>query len=299
VEPPRLAEHDPSWAERFAAEADAIRLALGDVVVAVEHVGSTAVEGLAAKPTIDIVVGVTTLELPEDAVDRMVAVGYEDAQLDSRPGEWRFRKGGTVPREVIVHVVEHGGEAWHSDLRFRDALRGDRDLANAYEQLKRGLLAERGTWYSGRDKEAFIRRALARDTRETVSAAETEAVGAELAGRLRPGDLVLVTGELGAGKTTFVRGACRALGVTERVTSPTFTIGHRYAGADGPVSHLDLYRFAGLSSAEWGDLEPYFDEGVVFVEWPEAGAGVLPAPRFVVRLSHTEGDRRRVEVEGT
>ncbi len=86
---------------------------------------------------------------------------------------------------------------------------------------------------------------------------------------------MLVSGELGAGKTTFVRGACRALGVTGRVTSPTFTIGHRYAGAVD-VSHLDLYRFRGLSAAEWGDLEPYFEDAVVFVEWPEAGVDALP-----------------------
>ena len=155
MEPPRLAEHDPRWAERFAAEAEAIRLALGDLAVAVEHVGSTAVEGLAAKPTIDIVVGVTTLDLPEDAVERMVALGYEDARDDSRPGERRFRKGATVPREVIVHLVEHGGEEWRNDLQFRDALRVDAELAKAYEELKRRLLAERGTWYSGRDKEAL------------------------------------------------------------------------------------------------------------------------------------------------
>ena len=88
---------------------------------------------------------------------------------------------------------------------------------------------------------------------------ETEAIAAALAASLRAGDVVTVSGELGAGKTTFVRGACRALGVTEPVTSPTFTIGHRYA-ARVRVAHLDLYRFHGLSAAEWGDLEPYFDD---------------------------------------
>ena len=87
---------------------------------------------------------------------------------------------------------------------------------------------------------------------------------------------MLLRGELGTGKTTFVRGACRALGVDGPVTSPTFTIGHRYRGAV-PVSHLDLYRFEDMSDAEWGDLEPYFDDAVVFVEWPEAGAGFLPS----------------------
>lgn len=129
----------------------------------------------------------------------------------------------------------------------------------------------------------------------TASAEETEALAARLARRLEPGDVVLVSGELGSGKTTFVRGACRALGVTAPVTSPTFTIGHRYRGA-ADVSHLDLYRFTGLSPAEWGDLEPYFDDAVVFVEWPEAGAGALPAARLAVRLAHAGADTRRVEL---
>ena len=126
----------------------------------------------------------------------------------------------------------------------------------------------------------------------SASAEETEAVAARLAPRLRPGDVVTVSGELGAGKTTFVRGACRALGVTGPVTSPTFTIGHRYEG-EVDVSHLDLYRFTGLSPAEWGDLEPYFDDAVAFVEWPEAGLAALPPARVAVRIDH-DGDRRRV-----
>jgi tRNA threonylcarbamoyladenosine biosynthesis protein TsaE len=132
---------------------------------------------------------------------------------------------------------------------------------------------------------------------ETSSPEETEALAADLAGRLAPGDVVTVSGELGSGKTTFVRGACVALGVRERVTSPTYTIGHRYHGARGPVSHLDLYRFEGVSPAEWGDLEPYFDDAIAFVEWPEAGAGVLPQPRFAVRLRHAEEARRTVSID--
>jgi len=108
---------------------------------------------------------------------------------------------------------------------------------------------------------------------------------------------VTVSGELGSGKTTFVRGACRALGVEGAVTSPTYTIGHRYKGLV-EVSHLDLFRFRGVSPAEWGDLEPYFDDAVVFVEWPEAGAGVLPKPRFEVKLEHGEEGHRLVTIEG-
>jgi tRNA threonylcarbamoyladenosine biosynthesis protein TsaE len=131
----------------------------------------------------------------------------------------------------------------------------------------------------------------------TSSPEETEALAAQLAARLAVGDVVTVAGELGSGKTTFVRGACTALGVQERVTSPTYTIGHRYHGACCEVSHLDLYRFQGVSAAEWGDLEPYFDDAIAFVEWPEAGEGVLPPPRFAVRLVHAEGDRREVSIE--
>jgi tRNA threonylcarbamoyladenosine biosynthesis protein TsaE len=125
----------------------------------------------------------------------------------------------------------------------------------------------------------------------TQTPEETQSLAAELAARLAPGDVVTVSGEMGSGKTTFVRGACAALGVRENVTSPTYTIGHRYHGSGVEVSHLDLYRFEGFSAAEWGDLEPYFDDAIVFVEWPEAGAGVLPAPRFAVRLRHADGGR--------
>jgi tRNA threonylcarbamoyladenosine biosynthesis protein TsaE len=127
----------------------------------------------------------------------------------------------------------------------------------------------------------------------SISAGETERIAAALAERLVPGDVVTVSGELGTGKTTFVRGACRALGVISPVTSPTFTIGHRYDGWID-VSHLDLYRSAGVSAAEWGDLEPYFEDAIVFVEWPEAGVGVLPPARVEVSLEHAGGDRRRI-----
>jgi tRNA threonylcarbamoyladenosine biosynthesis protein TsaE len=132
---------------------------------------------------------------------------------------------------------------------------------------------------------------------ESGSPEETEAIGAALAAELGPGDVVTVSGELGAGKTTFVRGACRALGVDQPVTSPTYTVGNRYRG-DTDVSHLDLYRFHGFSSAEWGDLEPYFDDAVAFVEWPEVAREVLPAPRFAVTLRHVTPERRVVSLAG-
>jgi tRNA threonylcarbamoyladenosine biosynthesis protein TsaE len=128
------------------------------------------------------------------------------------------------------------------------------------------------------------------------SPAETEALGARVAEHLRQGDVVTVSGELGSGKTTFVRGACRALGVTQPVTSPTYTIGHRYVGRL-PVSHVDLYRFAGVSTADWGALEPYFENAVCFVEWPEAAGASIPAPRLRVRLRHVDETRRLIVLE--
>jgi tRNA threonylcarbamoyladenosine biosynthesis protein TsaE len=292
-----LAEHSAAWAERFASEATQIQEALGELVIQIEHVGSTAVPGLAAKPTVDIAVGATTSDLPTEAVERMKALGFEDAGDDSRSGERRFRKGVVFPRDVIVHVVEWGGPMWQSYLRFRDALRADETLAAEYETLKRDLLAERGEWYSGEDKEALVERVLAAGPQQldlrSASAEETERIAGRLARELRSGDVVTVSGELGTGKTTFVRGACRALGVETPVTSPTFTVGHRYRGRV-EVSHLDLFRFQGVSAAEWGDLEPYFDGALCFVEWPEAAGDQLPSPRVRVELRHAGGDSRLI-----
>jgi tRNA threonylcarbamoyladenosine biosynthesis protein TsaE len=133
---------------------------------------------------------------------------------------------------------------------------------------------------------------------DTASAAETEALGARLAAALAVGDVVAVAGELGAGKTTFVRGACRALGVCQAVASPTYTIGHRYA-APVPVAHLDLYRVRGLGAEDWGDLEPYFDGTIAFVEWPEHAGAWLPPVRAAVTLAHVDQSHRRVSIDTT
>ena len=131
---------------------------------------------------------------------------------------------------------------------------------------------------------------------DSGSAAETEAVAARLAVLLRAGDVVSVAGELGAGKTTFVRGAARALGVDQAVSSPTYTIGHLYA-APTAVAHLDLYRLAGLGAEGWGDLEPYFDGTIAFVEWPERAGGWLPAPRAAVTLNHLDDTSRSIRID--
>ncbi len=133
---------------------------------------------------------------------------------------------------------------------------------------------------------------------ESSSAAETEAIGARLAARLGPGDVVVVAGEVGAGKTTLIRGACRALGVEGPVTSPTFTIGQRYGGGRLPVSHLDLYRLSGLEGEDPALLDDYLGaDGVAFVEWPAAGAERLGRPALEVRLEHAGAERRQVEIE--
>jgi tRNA threonylcarbamoyladenosine biosynthesis protein TsaE len=134
---------------------------------------------------------------------------------------------------------------------------------------------------------------------ETSDARETESLGAELAGGLSSGDLVLVRGDLGAGKTTFVRGAALALGVTDPVTSPSFSIGHRYRACEVTVSHIDLYRLAGLRHEDPGLLDDYVGEGrIAFVEWPLEGERELSGARVVVSLEHCGEDRRRIEVAG-
>ena len=132
------------------------------------------------------------------------------------------------------------------------------------------------------------------EVKHSDSAEETEAAGAELAERLGPGDVVLVSGELGSGKTTFVRGACRALGVEGPVTSPTFTIGH-LLGNSPEVAHLDLYRLGSLAGEDPALLEDYLTpERVAFVEWPAVAEPALERVVARVLLEHAGGNRRRI-----
>ena len=125
---------------------------------------------------------------------------------------------------------------------------------------------------------------------------DTRRIAAGLARHLRVGDVVELDGELGSGKTLFVIAAAETLGVRNAVSSPTYTIGNRYHG-DGPdVSHLDLYRLDVVDADGWADLEPYFEDAVVFVEWPAAGRGILPAPKVTVDLRHQGGDARLISL---
>lgn len=132
----------------------------------------------------------------------------------------------------------------------------------------------------------------------TSSAEQTESIGARIAERLEPGDVVLVTGGMGAGKTTLIRGACRALGVREPITSPTFTIGQLYRGRV-QVAHLDLYRLEGLGDEDPGLLADYLrPDSIAFVEWPQKGGEeleeVAPARLLRVEISHAGRDERRI-----
>ena len=132
------------------------------------------------------------------------------------------------------------------------------------------------------------------------SPASTERAGQRVGALLRPGDVVLIAGEVGTGKTTFVRAACEPLGVTDPVTSPSFTIGQVYGGRV-PVAHVDLFRLEDLAGEDPALLADYLTpDRVTFVEWPGAGVPDLDPNRVVLelRLAHAGGDRRAVQARG-
>src|SRR5436190_1172667 len=134
----------------------------------------------------------------------------------------------------------------------------------------------------------------------TRSAEQTRAVGEALASSLRSGDVVSLTGDLGAGKTTLVQGAARGLGVGDRVLSPTFTLVREYQG-DVPIHHMDIYRLDRVQDVLDLGFEEMIDaDGVVFVEWGDAIEGLLPEDHLQVELSIAEdGEARRIAVTGS
>jgi tRNA threonylcarbamoyladenosine biosynthesis protein TsaE len=135
-------------------------------------------------------------------------------------------------------------------------------------------------------------------TSSSSSELETAELGAALARTLPTGAVVYVEGELGAGKTAFVRGAAHALGVRDQVTSPTFTVAHLYEGDDGPVAHLDLFRGSALGDEDMADLEPYFDEvRATFIEWAARGGSLLPPADVRVLLRIAGEDAREIEIK--
>jgi GrpB-like predicted nucleotidyltransferase (UPF0157 family) len=134
-----LVEHDPTWAELFESEKARISAIFDGRVVGIEHIGSTSVPELCAKPIVDVLVGLHELELSEQDVEAMQALGYEYLGEYGLPGRQFFRK---EPRTHHVHVVAHGGDHWERQLTFRDALRADPAERRRYDEFKRKLAAE-------------------------------------------------------------------------------------------------------------------------------------------------------------
>lgn len=127
---------------------------------------------------------------------------------------------------------------------------------------------------------------------------QTAAVARQLAGRLRRGDLLLLEGDLGAGKTTFARALCAALGVDGPVTSPTFGVAHRYDSALGLISHLDLHRLGDVGLLDRELIDDELDAAdLAIVEWPSGAPGLEDEATWRVSLAHAGGDRREIQIE--
>ena len=139
------------------------------------------------------------------------------------------------------------------------------------------------------------------DKREIITSSEeeTEAVGRELAQSLPPGSSVLLRGNLGAGKTVFSRGFARGLGITEPVSSPTYTIVQEYElPAGGRLYHLDLYRISDVNAALAFGVDEFLDDpsGVSLIEWPDRISGILPENAICVDIEHLSDSQRRLTV---
>jgi GrpB-like predicted nucleotidyltransferase (UPF0157 family) len=134
-----ISEYDPTWAELYEQERGRLGVVFNSGAVAIEHIGSTAVPGLCAKPIVDIAVGLEQLELTDEQIAAMERLDYEYLGEFGLPGRLYFR---TSPRKYNVHVVEHGGQHWERQLVFRDALRTDPEERRRYDELKRRLAEE-------------------------------------------------------------------------------------------------------------------------------------------------------------
>ena len=134
-----LREYDASWADRFEEERQRLAGVFGRRIVGIEHIGSTSVPGLSAKPIVDVLVGLRELEVSEAEIAEMERQGYEYLGEHGLPGRLFFRK---AQRTHHVHVVEHGADHWERQLLFRDALRSDPEELRRYEAFKRNLAAQ-------------------------------------------------------------------------------------------------------------------------------------------------------------
>ncbi len=164
-----VVDYDPRWPQRFEAEKARIEAALRDIAVVVEHVGSTAVPGLAAKPILDIMVGVRRLADSERCVEPLDALGYEFRGDGGIPDHLFFRKG--QPRTHHLHMVEHRSAFWNDHISFRDRLRGEADLARRYGELKQRLATEYRTRRADytEAKTPFIQAVLVENRPEAVA----------------------------------------------------------------------------------------------------------------------------------
>lgn len=135
------------------------------------------------------------------------------------------------------------------------------------------------------------------ETFNTASPDETAAIATKFAERLAPGDVVVLQGELGSGKTVFVRGAAHALGFAGRVTSPTFAIGNVYSGSVAEIAHLDLYRLGEIDVGDEAVLDDFLTpERIGFVEWPHDELADADRLRAVIALEHAGEDHREIEI---
>jgi tRNA threonylcarbamoyladenosine biosynthesis protein TsaE len=139
-------------------------------------------------------------------------------------------------------------------------------------------------------------------TFEGLEEAALEGLASKVARVLGPGDVVVLSGEVGAGKTTFVRAAARSLGVPDRVTSPTYQLARGYEGLKDEqrivVNHMDLFRLEGIEVRDVLELDDYLEpEAVTFIEWAEPALGAIENPSLV-HISHETPTTRGVSLEG-
>lgn len=169
AEPVVVVEYDSAWPRLYEKESARLSAALDDVLVEIEHIGSTAVPGLAAKPVIDILAGLRALELQPPRIAAMEALGYEYLGEYGIPGRLYFRKGR--PRSHHVHAVLFGSNLWERHLAFRDYLRARPDEAKSYADFKRRLAMEvegdRDRYTDGKDAFAEVLQERARAWRHT------------------------------------------------------------------------------------------------------------------------------------
>lgn len=167
--PVRIAEYDPRWASMFEEARREIVGRCGAAVVAVEHIGSTSVAGLAAKPVIDIMAAVESLGDAQALVGPLAAIGFEYVPKNEFPGRRFFRRGRRGAGTHHLHVVERGGRQWRRHLLFRDYLRAHPETAAEYGRLKRELAAlhgpDRGAYTDAKTPfiESVVERALAEE----------------------------------------------------------------------------------------------------------------------------------------